>query len=79
MNLLDFTDSIGWLLWIPLCPLIAGAVLALLKPSGKISAIVAILALAVSLVLSFKAFLMTGGHGHESHVLVHNFTWIQIG
>jgi NADH-quinone oxidoreductase subunit L len=78
MNLLDFSHSVGWLMWIPICPLIAGVVLALLKPAGKVSAVVAIAALAISLGFSLKAFFMTGGHGHEAHTLTHNFTWIQI-
>ena len=76
MNLFDFSHSVGWLLWIPLLPLIAGTFLGLLKPSGKLSAIVAIAALAISLVLSLKAFAMTWDH--EAHALTHNFTWIQI-
>ncbi|MDB2499893.1 NADH-quinone oxidoreductase subunit L, partial [bacterium] len=76
MNLFDFSDSVGWLMWIPICPLIAGVVLALLKPSGKVSAMVAIAALTVSLGFSLKAF--AGTWGHEAHTLTHNFTWIQI-
>ena len=63
-------------MWIPICPLIAGVVLALFKPSGKVSALVAIAALAVSLGFSLKAF--AGTWGHEAHTLTHNFTWIQI-
>ena len=65
MNLFDFSDSVGWLMWIPICPLIAGVVLALFKPSGKVSALVAIAALAVSLGFSLKAF--AGTWGHEAH------------
>lgn len=76
MNLFDFSDSVGWLMWIPICPLIAGVVLALLKPSGKVSAMVAIAALTVSLGFSLKAF--AGTWGHEAHTLTHNFTWMQI-
>lgn len=63
-------------MWIPICPLIAGVVLALFKPSGKVSAMVAIVALAISLGFSLKAF--AGTWGHEAHTLTHNFTWIQI-
>ena len=77
MRLFDFTDSIGWLMWIPICPLIAGVFLALLKPSGKVSVMVAITALAISLVLSLKAFAITWGH--QAHTVTHNFTWMQIG
>ncbi|MDA0347769.1 MAG: NADH-quinone oxidoreductase subunit L [Verrucomicrobia bacterium] len=76
MNLFDFSHSVGWLLWIPLCPLIAGVLLGFFKPSGKLSAIIAIAALTASLGFSLKAFAMTGGH--EAHTLTHNFTWIQI-
>jgi len=76
MNLFDFSHSVGWLLWIPICPLIAGVLLGFFKPSGKLSAIIAIAALTASLGFSLKAFAMTGGH--EAHTLTHNFTWIQI-
>jgi len=76
MNLLDFSHSVGWLLWIPICPLIAGVILAFFNPTGKFSAIVAIAALAVSLGFSLKAF--AGTWGYETHTLTHNFTWIQI-
>tara|TARA_Y100000588_G_scaffold186426_1_gene200343 strand:+ start:826 stop:2832 length:2007 start_codon:yes stop_codon:yes gene_type:complete len=77
MNLFNFTDSVGWLMWVPICPLIAGVFLALLKPSGRVSAFVAIAALAVSLILSLKAFAMTWGH--EAQIETHNFTWMHIG
>jgi len=76
MNFFDFSHSVAWLLWIPLLPLIAGTILGFLKPSGKISALIATAALAASLALSLIAFSMTWGH--ESHTLTHNFTWIQI-
>ena len=76
MNLLEFSDSVGWLWWIPLCPLIAAVWLGLFKTSGKFAALAANGALLASLLLSIRAFALTWGP--DAATQTSNFTWIEV-
>lgn len=70
-------SCILWIAAIPLCPLIAAAVIALIKPSWKRAAVGAgLLGLGISLVLSLYALKL---NIENPAVRFYNFQWMQLG
>lgn len=71
------SSCILWIAAIPLCPLIAAAVIALLKPSWSRAAVGAgLLGLGISLVLSLYALKLNLA---APTVRTYNFQWLQLG